>query len=253
MEARRKIIIGNWKMNGRSKDLVDIDLLFKKVPQQQIDIVIAPPATLLYELKGLNTPKNLLLSGQNCHQVECGAYTGEISAAMLKEAGANYVILGHSERRTVYKETSTLVRLKALEAVKQGLIPIICVGENLKSYENNQTLNVIERQLKVSLNSKIICNNLVIAYEPVWAIGSNKTPSPEEIEKVHSFIKNHISERFGEHATNHCRIIYGGSVNKNNALKIFSLINVDGGLIGGASLKATDFLELIMILKNSLN
>ena len=239
-------------MNGQSKDLIDINLLLKKITQNEIDIVIAPPATLLSEFKGLNTQKNLLLSGQNCHQVERGAYTGEISAAMLKDAGANYVILGHSERRKTYKETSTLVRLKASEAVKHGLTPIICVGEHLKSYESNQTLNVIERQLRVSLNSKIICDNLVIAYEPVWAIGSNKTPSPEEIEKVHSFTRNHLSDRFGEHAANHCRIIYGGSVNKNNASKIFSLNNVDGGLIGGASLKATDFLELIMIMKNSL-
>ena len=239
MEARRKIIIGNWKMNGRSKDLVDIDLLFKKIPQQEIDIVIAPPATLLYELKGLNTPKNLLLSGQNCNQVESGAYTGEISAAMLKDAGANYVILGHSERRTVYKETSTLVGLKALEAVKQGLTPIICVGEHLKSYENNQTLSVIERQLKVSLNSKIICDNLVIAYEPVWAIGTGLVPEIDQIRAAHSFIRGFLVSTYGAEAHN-VKILYGGSVKGSNAREIFSISNVNGALVGGASLKSSD-------------
>ena len=248
MAKRRKLIIGNWKMNGLLADLVDFQKILNNSSPSNTDIVIAPPVTLLNEFAKTLRKKNISLSGQNCHDKEKGAYTGEISAKMLKDIGAGYVILGHSERRLNNNETDQLVQTKALSAIENNLVPIICVGEDVEQYRSDETLNVIEKQLNLSINSQILNAKAIIAYEPIWAIGTKIIPEIREIDRVASFIRNFIGIRFGVEISLQCRIIYGGSVNKENARDIFSLREVDGGLIGGASLKVQEFQKLIEIL-----
>ena len=237
-------------MNGLRKNLIEFDKIVQKVHRSGLTIVIAPPISLMFEFSRIvrNTP--IKLSGQNCHKEENGAYTGEISAEMLKDSGASYVILGHSERRLGYGETSKMVSMKALAAGQYGLTPIICIGEDLRSYEANKTKNVIQEQLETSINLKILNGNPVIAYEPIWAIGQKRTPKLSDIKIIHLFIRNYLFDNFGKSALDRCKLIYGGSVTKKNAANILSLDEVDGVLIGGASLNPKDFLDLINTLKN---
>ena len=253
MAKRRKLIVGNWKMNGLLADLVDFKKISTNINHSSIDIIIAPPATLLNEFSKTFNKKNISLSGQNCHDKGEGAYTGEISAKMLKDIGADYVILGHSERRLNYNETDQLIRAKALSAIDNNLVPIICIGEDAKQYRSDETLSVIEKQLSLAINSNILDAKTIIAYEPIWAIGTKNTPETVEINRVTSFIREYIDNHFGINMSEQCRIIYGGSVNKDNAGEIFSSTGVDGGLIGGASLKAQEFQKLINILFKTIH
>jgi triosephosphate isomerase len=244
---RRIVLVGNWKMNEPNSSSSDLTKLFQTTYDNKLDI-IAPPATLLSSIKARVSSSKIMLAGQDCHKNTEGSYTGDISARLLKDAGANYVILGHSERRIGHKESNRTIMLKAKEAIRQDLTPILCVGESLMEYHTKTTLEVIKRQLRYSLNKEIINRGIIIAYEPVWAIGSNKIPSSEEIERVHSFIRKYLSTNFGASIGNMCRIIYGGSVNHLNASEIFKTKDVDGALVGGASLKIQDFLKIINLI-----
>ncbi len=232
-------------MNGLRRDLIEFDKIVHKIDQSTLNIVIAPPISLMYQFSGIVRNTSITLSGQNCHEEEKGAYTGEISSAMLKDSGASYVILGHSERRVGYGESSKIVSIKALKAIQNELTPIICIGEDFHSYEAKETKNVILEQLKSSINLKILNASPIIAYEPIWAIGQKRTPTLSDIKIIHLFIKNYLSNNFGNPAMERCKLIYGGSVNIKNASNILSLDEVDGVLIGGASLKPKDFLDLI--------
>lgn len=245
MAEKQKLIIGNWKMNGLRKDLIDFGGIIQRIHQSSVNVVLAPPISLMYEFSIIVRNTSITLSGQNCHQEGMGAYTGEISPEMLKDSGASYVILGHSERRIHHGETSKIVNMKAMAAIKYGLTPIICIGEDLSTYEAKATTNFIQEQLESSLTSKIINGNPIIAYEPIWAIGQKRTPKLSDIKMIHLFIRDYLYNNFGKSALGRCKLIYGGSVNGTNVANILSLDGVDGVLIGGASLKQKDFINLI--------
>ncbi len=218
-------------------------LLAKKIIKQlksdtKKDFVLLPSIQSIYYIKQKLNNKFLNFGAQDCSQFSLGAYTGDISAPMIKELGCKYVLIGHSERRTLYKENNTMLAKKMQNAFLNKLKVIFCVGENLDDYKSLKTKKIINSQLTNIFNQEVNFKNLIIAYEPVWAIGSNKTPSLEEIEKVHEYIKRLFYKKYK--VENIC-VIYGGSVNLKNSKAIFSISNVDGGLIGGASLKANDF------------
>ncbi|MEO8529636.1 MAG: triose-phosphate isomerase [Deltaproteobacteria bacterium] len=234
----RKLAAGNWKMNGGRASLAEIETIATDLPRN-IDVLICPPATLLPLVKA-----KIALGGQDCHIAENGAHTGDISAEMLKDAGASYVILGHSERRADHGEMNPAVKAKAEAAQRAGLIPIICIGETLAEREAGRTLNVVKFQLARSLPESPA---VVVAYEPVWAIGTGKVPTLEQIAEVHSFLRARLVQRFGIPG-NDIPLLYGGSVKPANAAEIFAVPNVDGALVGGASLKACDFKPIIAAL-----
>ena len=237
----RPAIIGNWKMNGSGKEVKLVSRFADFLDKHKIaaDVMICPPATLIGRAGGAIKGSKLKIGAQNCHVAASGAYTGDVSASMLKDAGAKAVIVGHSERRAGYDETDKQVRQKAQAVIEQGLQSIICVGETRQQFNKGQTLQVVGRQLRGSIPSSATPQSTLIAYEPVWAIGTGLTPTLEEINTTHEFIKNHNS-KFADY-----KILYGGSVKANNAKEIVSLSNVDGALIGGASLKADDFTKII--------
>ncbi len=207
------------------------------------EALLCLPATLLSEASREAAGTSLKTGGQTCHAVEKGAYTGDISALMLKEAGAAYVIVGHSERRTAHGETDAIVAAQAAAALTAGLNPIICVGETLDQRNSGETLPVIEAQIEGSLAGLPSDSSVVVAYEPLWAIGTGRVATPEQISEVHDFVRQRLISRFGP-AGEKVRILYGGSLNPANAPEILPISNVDGGLIGGASLKAADFLAI---------
>lgn len=238
---RRKIAAGNWKMNGLTESISELDVL-KSVPAN-CDVIICPPATLISAMAKAAIGSGIVIGGQDSHWSASGAYTGEISAEMLADVGASAVILGHSERRTDHAETSEYVNQKVLAAWAAGLQTIICIGESEAQRDAGETLSVIGEQLAVSTPDGATAENTVIAYEPIWAIGSGRTPTLAEIDEVHDFLRGKLVDRFGD--GNDFRILYGGSVKPSNAAEIFALLNVDGGLVGGASLKAADFAEII--------
>ncbi len=248
---RRKLAAGNWKMNGLSSSLTEIEALVKAHPDPDIDILICPPATLLSAAVVTAADHTLAIGGQDCHAHEDGAHTGDISAPMLKDAGASYVIVGHSERRTDHGETDDDVRGKARAAMAAGLTAVICIGETLEEREAANTLEIIAGQLAGSLPDIVTAVNMVIAYEPVWAIGTGKVPTLEQIGEVHDFIRTKLVARYGDGVGNSTRILYGGSVKPGNAAEIFAVSNVDGALVGGASLKAADFSPIIAALEAS--
>lgn len=244
--TRRPLVAGNWKMNGTSESLTELRAIAAGLNSdrgQNFDALICLPATLIW--RALETIENdkLYLGGQDCHYAEKGAYTGDISAAMLKDVGATHVILGHSERRANHFETSELVKAKVQAACQAGLTAIVCIGEPLDVRETGGTLDYIGEQLDRSLPQTVNFHNVVIAYEPIWAIGSGKTPASEEIAKVHQFLHDQLVRRYAL-AGSAIRLLYGGSVNPTNAQNILSVANVDGALIGGASLRASDFLGI---------
>lgn len=228
----RKIAAGNWKMNGTREMLGALSDLPKP---DGVDVLICPPATLLSAATGTG----VAIGGQDCHQNAAGAHTGDISAQMLVEAGASYVILGHSERRTDHGETNDVVRDKAVAAHAAGLIAVICIGETLEERENGSTLAVIEDQLNGSVPEGASAENTVIAYEPVWAIGTGKVPTVEQIAEVHAALRAKQPKM---------SLLYGGSVKGSNADEIFAVANVDGALVGGASLKPADFAPIVEAL-----
>ncbi len=248
---RRKLAAGNWKMNGTSAALTEAENLAKSYTSPDIDLLICPPATLLSRLSDALSDSPIATGGQDCHAATSGAHTGDVSAEMLKDSGATYVILGHSERRDTYDEESEDVRTKARTAMENGLTAVVCLGESLAQREANNTLDIIGGQLAGSVPDGATGETLVIAYEPVWAIGTGLVPTLEQIAEVHGFIRERLIRRFGQETGNAIRILYGGSVKASNATEIFSVADVDGALVGGASLKASDFSGIIDALEKA--
>lgn len=248
---RRKLAAGNWKMNGTGAALSEIGALARKHPSPSVDILICPPSTLLHRAAASADGTGLAVGGQDCHAAKSGAHTGDISAEMLVDAGANAVILGHSERRVDHGEQNEDVRAKARAAMDAGLKAIICVGESLEQREAANTLDIIGGQMSGSIPDQSTGENLIVAYEPIWAIGTGKVPTLEEIGEVHDFIRARLERRFGEGVGRSVRLLYGGSVKPGNATEIFAVSNVDGALVGGASLKAEDFSGIIDALQKA--
>ncbi|TXL72231.1 triose-phosphate isomerase [Vineibacter terrae] len=241
--ARRTLIAGNWKMNGLGADGValarDVAAGASKVAAE---LLVCPPATLLARVAAALAGSAVNAGGQDCHGKAGGAHTGDVSAEMLADAGATYVILGHSERRTDHGESDAMVRAKAEAAWRAGLAAIVCIGETLAEREAGRTLGVLETQLKGSVPAGATAARLVIAYEPVWAIGTGKTPTTAEVDAAHRHIRSVLGGLMpGADAV---RILYGGSMKPSNAGELLAIADVDGGLIGGASLKAADFLAI---------
>ncbi len=244
---RRKLAAGNWKMNGLPADMAEVTALMAAFPASAIDVLICPPATLLAPMAALRGGHPLRLGGQDCHAGASGAHTGDIAAPMLRAAGADYVILGHSERRAAYAETDASIAAKSTAAHGAGLIAVICLGESLAQREAGETLAVVAAQLAASVPNSATAANTVIAYEPIWAIGTGKVPTLPEIAEVHAKLRADLVARFGADGAG-MRLLYGGSVKPSNASEIFALPNVDGALVGGASLKAADFGAIISAL-----
>lgn len=244
--GRRPIVAGNWKMNGLRAAACEVDALVQRIGDAGgvgCEVLICPPATLLMSFADIYGGRGIQWGAQDCHSKEQGAHTGDISAEMLRDAGAVAVILGHSERRRDHGETDALVRAKAQAAHRAGLTAIVCVGETEEERDSGRTLDVVGRQVRDSLPENSSAESVVVAYEPVWAIGTGRTPTNDQIQEVHASIRRVLAER---HATgNAMRILYGGSVKPSNAREIFALPDVDGGLIGGASLKADDLWGII--------
>lgn len=248
---RRKLAAGNWKMNGLNASLSELTTLAQSPAPQNTDILICPPATLLSRAVQTAHPNSISLGGQDCHASQTGAHTGDISAEMLADAGASAVILGHSERREDHAEHDEHVRAKTRAAWAAGLMAVVCVGESLTQREASNTLDIIGGQLAGSVPDAATGENLVIAYEPIWAIGTGKVPTLNQIGEVHDFIRARLERRFGAGVGRSVRILYGGSVKPDNAADIFAVSNVDGALVGGASLKAVDFTGIIQALEAS--
>ncbi len=240
---RRKVAAGNWKMNGVKASLSEVEAL-KPAVTGGCDVILCPPATLVAAMAQATQGSGIMVGGQDCHWNESGAHTGDIAAEMLADAGAGAVILGHSERRADHGETDDMVRRKTEAAWRAGLLAIVCVGETEAERDAGTTLDVIGGQLDGSTPDGATAENTIIAYEPVWAIGTGRTPTLEEIAEVHDFLRGKLAARFGEEG-NGFRILYGGSVKPTNAAEIFAVSNVDGGLVGGASLKAADFSGIV--------
>jgi triosephosphate isomerase len=243
-KPRRPLVAGNWKMNGlRSgiSELLEIARGATELPG--VDIIVCPPATLIAEFAAAVRDAPVRIGAQDCHCEPAGAFTGDISAEMLKDAGASAVILGHSERRIYHKETDAKVRAKVLAAKRAGLLAIVCIGETRAERERGSALVVVGAQLDGSLPDGMSVEALVTAYEPVWAIGSGLTPTPADIAEMHGFIRRRLLSRFGDSAQR-TRILYGGSVKASNAKELMGTADVDGALVGGASLNAREFLAI---------
>lgn len=241
----RHLIAGNWKMNGMAASLREALLVAQgaKEAEGRVDVMLCPPATLIERMRQQVLGSPLLIGGQDCHAEASGAHTGDISAEMLNDAGVGAVIVGHSERRTDHGETDAIVRAKAEAARRAGLTAIICIGETEAERDAGETLDVLSRQLSGSVPDGE-SGDVVIAYEPVWAIGTGRTPSEGDIEAAHAHIRGRLTARFGG-AGDTVRILYGGSMKPDNAAAILAIANVNGGLVGGASLKAADFLAIV--------
>jgi triosephosphate isomerase len=249
-DAIRPLIAGNWKMNGLKHSMAEFEAMIAGAGAviAKADLLVCPPATLLAifaeKTGGILPDQNVLaLGAQDCHPKASGAHTGDISAEMLADAGASFVIVGHSERRADHGETDALVRQKAEAAWRAGLTAIVCIGETQAQRDAGQTLHICGGQLSGSLPDGGTAANLVVAYEPVWAIGTGLTPTAGDVEQVHKFIRDNLIARFKEEGAR-IRILYGGSVKPSNAAELMAVPNVNGALVGGASLKATDFLAI---------
>ena len=243
----QKLAAGNWKMNGVAASLAEVRALAAAHPDPVCEMLLCPPATLLARMAEVARGSALALGGQDCHPDAEGAHTGDTSAAMLADAGASYVILGHSERRADHGESDSLVKAKAKAALAAGLIPVVCVGETEAQRDAGTTLEVIGGQLVGSVPDGVTGATLVVAYEPVWAIGTGRTPTIAQIVEVHAFLRTRLDSLIGAEASG-VRILYGGSVKPSNAAEIFSVPHVDGALVGGASLKAADFGAIVAAL-----
>jgi triosephosphate isomerase (TIM) len=242
----RPLIAGNWKMNGLRSSMAEFEAMLAGASKvaAKADLLVCPPATLIAAFAAkLAGSKGLMIGGQDCHPKPSGAHTGDISAEMLADAGASAVIVGHSERRADHGEGDSLVRHKAEAAWRAGLTAIVCVGETQSHRDAGQTLDICRGQLQGSLPEGARADNLVVAYEPVWAIGTGLTPTAKDVEQIHKFIREALSARFNQEGAK-MRILYGGSVKPSNARELMGVANVNGALIGGASLKATDFLAI---------
>ena len=250
---RIPIIAGNWKMHKTEQEAVDLasDLAQRLKDTSGIKVIICPPFTCLSPVAKAIKDSNISLGGQNMHWEEKGAFTGEVSPTMLLTAGCKYVIIGHSERRALFSETDDGVNLKTKSSLKFGLSPIICVGESLKQREANETKQVVEHQVKGAfkdLNSED-AGKTIVAYEPVWAIGTGKTATSEQANEVHLLIRGLLSDEFGRGCANQVNILYGGSVKPENSKELLQMPEIDGALVGGASLDAQSF---EMIVRSSI-
>ena len=252
---RRALIVGNWKMNGLieitsglASDIL-VGLNEREEHRMLCEVVVCPPFTGLHNLSKFLVKSSLKLGGQNMSEFPAGAHTGEISGIMLRNVGCRYVILGHSERRAHNSEDNELVGRKTAAAFRDGLSPIVCLGETLEEREQSRTLEVVEAQLSAIFpflpDDLSKAQHLVLAYEPVWAIGTGKIATPGQVQEVHAAIRKLLSSQMGDELAEKVRILYGGSVKPENARELFALEDVDGGLIGGASLNASDFLAIV--------
>jgi len=245
-DAIRPLIAGNWKMNGLRASIAEFEAMLAGAPAvaSKADLLVCPPATLIAAFaEKARSAKTLTVGAQDCHPKASGAHTGDLSAEMLADAGAKSIIVGHSERRADHGESDLLIRQKAEAVWRAGLTAIVCIGETGQQREAGQTLDICHGQLNLSLPDGSRADNLIIAYEPVWAIGTGVTPTARDVEQIHGFIREQLIRRFnGEGAK--MRILYGGSVKPSNAAELMAVANVNGALVGGASLKAADFLAI---------
>lgn len=243
--APRPLVAGNWKMHGLRRSIVELRAILQGVEDlsAKIDLMVCPPATLLAEFAQAAAGSRVAIGAQDCHPEPSGAFTGDLSAEMLADAGAGAIIVGHSERRTLHGETDELVHRKALAAHRAGAAAIICIGETRARREARETIAVVRRQIDGSLPEQATAANLVLAYEPVWAIGTGLTPTPADVAEVHGFLRERLKSRYGAEG-GAIRILYGGSVKPSNAGELMTVENVNGALVGGASLKAAEFLAI---------
>ena len=244
-DAIRPLIAGNWKMNGLKSSTAEFEAMLAGAPAlaAKADLLVCPPATLIADFADKARGSKLVVGAQDCHPKASGAHTGDLSAEMLADAGARAIIVGHSERRADHGESDALVRQKAEAAWRAGVTAIVCIGETRGQRDAGQTLHICGGQLAGSLPDKATAANLVVAYEPVWAIGTGLTPTAKDVEEVHRFIRDVLTDRFGGEGGK-IRILYGGSVKPSNAAELMGVANVNGALVGGASLKAADFLAI---------
>jgi triosephosphate isomerase len=239
---RRPLVAGNWKMNGLRASIVELKKIVDGVQSLgDVDVIVCPPATLIASFAAAVRGTRVRIGSQDCHAQPAGAYTGDISAEMLRDAGATAVIVGHSERRRYHGETDAIVRAKAIAAQRAGLLAIVCIGETRAEHDAGQARHVIGAQLDGSLPET--SNDIVVAYEPVWAIGTGLTPTPDDVRAMHVLIRERLSARFAE-AGEAVRVLYGGSVKPANAKELLGIEDVDGALVGGASLSAGEFLAI---------
>lgn len=249
--AVRPLIAGNWKMNGLKASMSEFEAMLRSAPEalEKADLLVCPPVTLLSAFAGRASSFGqegrtvVTVGAQDCHTKASGAHTGDVAAEMLADAGATAIIVGHSERRADHGETDAVVREKALAAWRAGLTAIVCIGETQAERDAGKTLDVCGTQLQGSLPDDCTSGNLIVAYEPVWAIGTGLTPTAGDVEQVHKFIRQHLNQRFRNEGPS-IRILYGGSVKPSNAKELMAVPNVNGALVGGASLKAADFLAI---------
>ena len=244
----RKIIAGNWKMNGKLENLLEIKKISNEFARSKIEIIICPPFTLLSAASEI--AKNVYLGAQNLHPESEGAFTGEISADMLVDLGVKYSIIGHSERRNEHNETNEIVARKVKISLEKNLQTIICIGETELQRKENSTLEILEQQLLESLANNTNSEKLIVAYEPIWAIGTGLIPEVSEISKIHDFLRVRLVELYGSNAST-IPLLYGGSVNGSNAPEIFKVNNVNGALVGGASLSFEKFAPIIRAIENT--
>ncbi|CAN7233066.1 triose-phosphate isomerase [Phenylobacterium sp. LjRoot225] len=244
MTTPTPLIAGNWKMNGLASSLAEAKAVAEGVGTTSVRVGICPPSLLIHRMTEALAGTKVLVGGQDAHTDDTGAFTGDISAEMLADAGAKLVILGHSERRDAYRESDALVAKKVLAALRHGLEPIICVGESLEQRKAGQALEVVTAQVRGSLPAELKGKAFAVAYEPIWAIGTGLTPNNPQIEEIHGAIRETLTAMFGEDADK-APILYGGSVKPSNAAEILHAREVGGALVGGASLKAEDFLAII--------
>lgn len=251
---RKPIIAGNWKMNKNVTEALELvkDLRFKLEGVTDVEIVVCPPFTAIHPVYQFLKGSNIKIGAQNCYFEKKGAFTGEVSPSMLKEAGCTHVILGHSERRQIFKETDELINKKIKAVLSESMHPIVCVGETLEEREKNITKDVVKKQitgcLKGFVSGEVL--NMIIAYEPVWAIGTGKNATPEQAEEVHKFIRETIAKLLSKETADAVRIQYGGSVKPDNVSILMSEEDIDGALVGGASLEAESFVKLVKFEKN---
>ncbi len=243
--ARRILIAGNWKMNGLQADggalASGVAGKLKAAGDTAFDMLVCPPFTLIGTAAAAADGSPLAVGAQDCHTAEKGAHTGDVSTAMLKDAGCSHVIVGHSERRTDHGETDADIRAKAGAVNAAGMTAVICIGETEAERDAGDTLKVVEGQIAGSVPDDATAANTVVAYEPVWAIGTGRTPTSDEVQEVHAFIREQLAAKLGRETADGVRLLYGGSMNPGNARELLALADVDGGLIGGASLKVDDF------------
>ena len=244
-----KLVAGNWKMFGDKNMISEIKKIDQHCNEIRCEVAICPPFPLI--LSAYEQTKNIQIGAQNCHTDINGAHTGEVSAEMLTEVGAQLIIVGHSERRQDNYESNDIVKLKSEAVHRAGATAVVCIGETLRERETDKTLSVLQEQMLNSLPKNVNPLNTVVAYEPVWAIGTGLVPEIDQIRAAHSFIRGFLASTYGAEAHN-VKILYGGSVKGSNAKEIFSISNVNGALVGGASLKSNDFIEIITAASNSI-